>query len=364
MNHRERFLAALRRQQPDRVPFFDLCFNEQSILNVGRFFTSDLPPRKPLIDCTPDEALQYLEVQFRFMRELDMDGLSTIYNTGRSRIPGNPQLLRDRYGIVYRITDHGNPFPVDGPVKNPGDLKTFKAMVPNASDLRSLKYIRGKLPDCFILLTTPGTFRFSWSMLGALEKLLFYYVADPDFCLDLARITTDFAKAVIEIAVDEGADGIILEGDLAMKTNTFMSPGHYRRFVKPFHQEICATAHARGVPIIKHTDGNIWPILDDLLEAGFDGIHPIQPQSMDIARVKEHVQEKTCVLGNIDCTYLLPFARTEEVVESVRDTIRKVAPGGGYILSSSNSIHPGCKGENVIAMFEAARKYGSYPIMI
>jgi uroporphyrinogen decarboxylase len=107
-----------------------------------------------------------------------------------------------------------------------------------------------------------------------------------------------------------------------------------------------------------------WPILNDLLEVGFDGIHPIQPQSMDIAKVKEHMRDKACVLGNIDCTYLLPFGTKEEVVEAVKDTLRKAAPNGGYILSSSNSIHPGCKGENVIAMFEATKKYGRYPLAV
>ena len=116
------------------------------------------------------------------------------------------------------------------------------------------------------------------------------------------------------------------------------------------------------MPIIKHTDGNLWPILNDLVEVGFDGIHPIQPQCMDIKEVKEQLRGKACVLGNIDCTYLLPFGSEEEVVATVRDTICKAAPGGGYILSSSNSVHPGCKGENVVAMFQAARKYGSYPI--
>jgi uroporphyrinogen decarboxylase len=66
--------------------------------------------------------------------------------------------------------------------------------------------------------------------------------------------------------------------------------------------------------------------------------------------------------GNLDCTYLLPFGEKEEVAESVKETIKKAVPGGGYILTSSNSIHPGCKSENVIAMFEAAKRYGSYPI--
>jgi len=118
------------------------------------------------------------------------------------------------------------------------------------------------------------------------------------------------------------------------------------------------------VPIIKHTDGNIWPILNDLMEAGFDGLHPIQPQCLDIKEVKDHLKGKACILGNIDCTYLLPFGSKEEVVETVKDTIRLAVPGGGYILSSSNSVHPGCKGENVVAMFETARKYGTYPLKV
>jgi uroporphyrinogen decarboxylase len=70
------------------------------------------------------------------------------------------------------------------------------------------------------------------------------------------------------------------------------------------------------------------------------------------------------VLGNIDCTYLLPFGEKEAVVKWVKETIHQAAPGGGYILSSSNSIHPGCRGENVIAMFEAAKKYGVYLLNI
>jgi len=253
---------------------------------------------------------------------------------------------------------------VDGPVENPEDLKTFKIMVPDPSDFIMLKFVRGALPERAVLLTLPGTFRFSWSAMGAMERLLLAYIEEPEFALDLARITTDFAKGVVEAGIKEGAEVVILEGDLAHKTTTLMSPAQYRKFLKPFHREIVETAHRAGVPIIKHTDGNIWPILNDLMEAGFDGLHPIQPQCLDIKEVKDHLKGKACILGNIDCTYLLPFGSKEEVVETVKDTIRRAAPGGGYILSSSNSVHPGCKGENVVAMFETARKYGTYPLKV
>ena len=67
------------------------------------------------------------------------------------------------------------------------------------------------------------------------------------------------------------------------------------------------------------------------------------------------------MLGNIDCRHLLPFGTEEEVEEAVKETIEKAAPGGGYIISSSNSIHPGCKAENYMAMIKAAHKYGGYP---
>jgi uroporphyrinogen decarboxylase len=109
---------------------------------------------------------------------------------------------------------------------------------------------------------------------------------------------------------------VIPEGDPAHKTTTLMSPAQYRKFLKPFHREIVETAHKGGVPIIKHTDGNIWPILDDLLEAGFDGIHPIQPQCMDTQQVKDHMKGKAYVLENIDCTYALPFGTKGEVLKS------------------------------------------------
>ena len=81
---------------------------------------------------------------------------------------------------------------------------------------------------------------------------------------------------------------------------------------------------------------------------------------MDIEEVKSHLAGRACILGNIDCRDLLPFGTEEEVERVTRETIEKAAPGGGYIISSSNSIHPGCKPENYIAMVRAAHKYGGY----
>ncbi len=363
MDNRERFLKALRLEEPDRVPYTDY-FDVESILKIGKLFTSGLPDLKHAIDYTLDETYKLYDIQFNFMRELDLDAVYQGFSSGEKRIPERADIVKDRYGIVYQISFHGESFVVDGPVHDPSDLKKLKAMEPQDSDFRLLEYARKKVPEKVFLFGMGDPFKWSWRLLGGMEKLLVNYIENPDFCLQLARIATDFLKEVMEIAIEKGADVIFMDGDLADNRTTLMSPDHYRKFIKPFYHEICGNAHRRGVPILKHSDGNIGPILDDLLESQFNGIHPFEPTCMNIEEAKEHLKGRACVLGNIDCASLLPFGTEEEVIESVKDTIKKVAPGGGYILTSSNSIHPGCKAENVIAMFKAAKKYGTYPIQI
>ena len=120
---------------------------------------------------------------------------------------------------------------------------------------------------------------------------------------------------------------LLLPGDLAGEQTLLMSPKHFREFVKPYEREIVEHSHRRGLKIVKHSDGNMWPILDDIMDMGFDGFHPIQPQCMDIGEVKRHVAGKVCLLGNIDCRDLLPFGTEEEVDKSVKNS--KAAPGEG-----------------------------------
>ena len=364
MNCKERFLTALNLGEPDRVPMFDLEFNEESILNIGRHFTDDLPPPKAFIDCTPAETRKYYDVLIKFVRELDLDSISAVFTADNGRIEGKPDHFKDDLGVVYLNSKHGDPFPVGGPIRSPDDLKGYRMPKIQPKYFEIFKYLREQAPERALVFTVPGPFKLGWGLMGALEKLLLAFAMTPDFCLQLARMTTDFVKSAIEMAIAEGADVILLDGDISFQQATMMSPAHYRKFLKPFHQECVDLAHAKGLPIIKHSDGNFWLVMDDLLEIGFDGLHPIQPQCMDIREVKAHVRGRACIVGNIDCANLLPFGTEEEVIASVRETIRDIAPGGGYILSSSNSIHPACDPKNVLAMFRAVRQYGNYPIRL
>jgi uroporphyrinogen decarboxylase len=117
-----------------------------------------------------------------------------------------------------------------------------------------------------------------------------------------------------------------------------------------------------GAKYIKHSDGNLWPLLDMIVNAGIDGLHPIDPNAgMNIYEVKERYGDRICVIGNVDCQYTLCDGTKEEVTEEVRRLITRLARGGGYMIASSNSIHNGVDPQNFLTMIEAARKYGKYP---
>ena len=360
MNSRERILTALRCEQPDRVPIFELYINEPSIVKLAKLLVPEAVKVEAAKDRFGEERLEVLDLYCLLVDKLGLDATSTNFSIGTERI--SEDIGRDKYGTVYYLSEHGEPFPVEGPIKEPSDIKGFDmASKLRIEDFARVQYVIEKVGEekaHFVSITDP--FKVSWRRRGGMQNLLLDYVLNPQLVHDLARIATDFDMAAIDMAIQVGADVIVMPGDLAGEYTTIMSPQHYREYIKPYHKELVDHAHRRGVKIVKHSDGNIWPILDDLVEVGFDGIHPIQPQCMDIAEVKEHLDGRACILGNIDCRYLLPFGTEEEVERCVKETIEKAAPGGGYIISSSNSIHPGCKPENYIAMVRAAHKYGAY----
>jgi uroporphyrinogen decarboxylase len=360
MNSRERILTALNNDQPDRLPVFELYINESSIVRLARILMPEQVKIEAGVDRFGEESLEVLDLYCSLVEELGLDATCTNFSIGIENIGDDRG--RDKYGTVYFLSEHGEPMPVDGPIKTPEDLVGFDMVSRlEADDFSRVKYVidkLGKNKAHFVSITDP--FKVSWRRRGGMQGLLIDFALNPRMVHDLARIATDFDKAAIDMIAEAGADAVTVPGDLAGEYTTIMSPRHYREFIKPYHKEIVDHAHKRRLKIIKHTDGNVWPILDDFLEVGFDGFHPIQPQCMDIGEVKTYLAGKMCVMGNIDCRELLVSGTEEEVEQTVRETIEKAAPGGGYIISSSNSIHPNVKPENYIAMVRAAHKYGIY----
>ena len=101
------------------------------------------------------------------------------------------------------------------------------------------------------------------------------------------------------------------------------------------------------------------------MEAGFHGVESLEPfAGMDLKHLKETYGDKLCLIGNIDVSGLLPFGTTDDVVEAVKKCIKDAAEGGGYMLSPCTDITDSCKLDNVLAMMDAAKKYGNYPIIL
>jgi hypothetical protein len=168
----------------------------------------------------------------------------------------------------------------------------------------------------------------------------------------------------LQAQVQHGVNAVIGGEDWAGKTGPIISPKHYKHLIIPRLQKLVAECHRLGIPFIKHTDGNITRVEQDLLvESGIDAYQAIEPVAgMDIAALKQRYGKHLTLMGNIDCAHLLCEGTPEEVSDETLRVIRATAPGGGFVLTSSNSIHGGVRLENFMAMLETAREYGSYPV--
>jgi len=340
MNGRERMLSALRREEPDRVPIWELIVNRPVILAL------------------------YGDISYEeFVEREDLDGV-TIFEDSRvvKRIDANTYV--DEWKITWTMDSNGISYPVGHPIQSEADLDRWTPPDPDADNcldsLRSaIKRFKGE--KAIVFLTHEG-FEFSHYLRG-MENLFMDYVMNPSLAKRMARLVMDYKHRQIENAIELGADIILTGDDYAHRQAPLMSPEHFRIFVLPYLQEAVEVAHARGVPFIKHTDGNLWPILDDIVNTGIDALDPLEPiADMDIGRVKQLYGHRIALAGNVDCGMLLCRGSEDEVRDAVKETIAKASPGGGHILASSNSIHPAVNPQNYKVMVETAREYGQYPI--
>jgi uroporphyrinogen decarboxylase len=156
--------------------------------------------------------------------------------------------------------------------------------------------------------------------------------------------------------------GVVSSDDIAHNAGLFVRPEFLRKHVFPWYKKIGDICRDKKIFYVCHSDGKMTDVLDELIGLGFNGIHPIQPNVMDIKEIKEKYGKKLTLLGNINLEFPLSLGTPEDVREEVRIRIKEIAPGGGYLLSSSNSITSYVPIENFRAMIEAVFEFGQYPI--
>ena len=164
--------------------------------------------------------------------------------------------------------------------------------------------------------------------------------------------------------LDAGVDAVMTTDDYSGNQGPFMGPERFRRFVAPGIERQVAAAHAKGGVFVKHTDGNTWPILDDLIATGIDAWHGIQPNiGMDLKLLKEKYGDRLCFFGGINCETLVE-GTPEQARAEVKYAIEHAAPGGGLVIATGNVLQPGTQLQNYLAARQAVRDYGAYPISV
>jgi len=159
---------------------------------------------------------------------------------------------------------------------------------------------------------------------------------------------------------DAGAECFVMGADYAGTKGPFLSPNMFAEFVTPFLDRIIEGHHKNGAYVIKHTDGYIMPILEQILSCKPDALHSIDPTAgMDIAEVKELVGDRVCLVGNVDCAVLVKHDKPK-IRESALYCLKHGMPNGGYIFASSNSIYRPMNLEDYMLMLEIRKKYGKY----
>jgi uroporphyrinogen decarboxylase len=343
----ERMLKAINRQEPDTIPTFELDI-DQRIINAI----------KPGL--TFEDFCEYMDLDAICYHEL-----RTVKYEVVDEAKG---VVRDQWGAIRRYTGASqlNPMLMEPAIKSEKDLDTYVGPDPDLPSRyieieAAVRRFKGKRA---IVAGVRPFFTVSDS-LRAQDDLFKDMIRDPDMIDRLNQIADDYYMRYVKNLIDVGVDIIIETADWAFTHGPMVSLKHTERFITPSLKSIVQYCHSRAVPCLKHTDGNIWAIFDIILETGVDAINPIDPVAgMDLGEVKAKYGDKVCLMGNVDCGNLLSWGSKEEVREAVKDCIRKAGKEGGYICMSSNSIHGAVKPENYVAMVEAIREYGRYPLAL
>lgn len=197
---------------------------------------------------------------------------------------------------------------------------------------------------------------------GAHMAAFAYRMADePEQLKAEAAAMVDQALAQAEIyAKHGGLDGFALCSDYCFNSGPFISPKKFAEFITPYLARLTQGYRQMGFYTIKHTDGNIMPILDQLLQTEPHALHSLDPQGgVDIAEVKRRCGSQVCLIGNVNCA-LMDTGSDDEVIASARYALQHGMPGYGYIFSTSNCIYTGMRLARYELVLDVWRKEGNY----
>lgn len=376
MSHRERMLAALRREGSDHLPWaihFAAAKLEEfrartDTLDPSEYFQLDYRHISPAPPRSVPDFSRYFEGRVPDWPHQDANGFSLTPFRGDPAyfVVGDHNTALNEWG-EYRIYDadrdyHRKMYPLDRPDCTLDDIEVFP--LPNLFAEQRYDGIVEAVQAIHqrglaaVLPWEMTIFEKAWRIRG-LEPLMMDLALRPELadCL-LNRIAERTGYLAARYA-EAGVDVIQLGDDVGSQHGMMISPGHWRHFLKSRMARIIRNikeANAQTL-VFYHSDGNIEAIIPDLIEIGVDILNPVQPECMDTARLKRQFGNRLSFWGGIGVQTTLPFGSPEAVQTAITQLVEDAGRGGGLLIAPAHLIERDVPWANVEAFVSAARRF-------
>ncbi|MBI5725718.1 MAG: hypothetical protein HZA50_17295 [Planctomycetes bacterium] len=349
MKSKERVLTALARRTPDRVPV--------------NYYGNDGIDRRLKEHFKTDDLAEALEIDFRSVGPRYI-GEKLRADMGDIKV--------DYWGIRRRWVEHssgGYWDYCDWPLTNASveQIEAWPMPNPDDFDYSGIPAACDKVRDFCVTAGHAGLGDIinSCGMLRTMEQILVDLITDDEAGLRLIERRNNIQLEITRRTLDAGRgkiDLMCLGEDLGTQRGPTISLELFRRHIRPWIEKFVALAKAFKIPTMIHSCGSSSWAFDDFVEIGITCVETLQPEAANMAPayLKKRWGDKLAFHGCISTAGPLAYGTPDEVAGNVRETLEIMMPGGGYILSPTHSIQDNSPTENVLAMYEAAKKFGKY----
>lgn len=383
MTSKERVLAVINHEIPDRVPIVVGVSNATGIKMETYKGIKELEgisaPDEHIYDWPElgtakidEKTMQRLYSDVRGVLDLEPE---TIRKRNKKREPHSPCI--DSWGSGQKEIKPGEWFPGIHPLADTNSIEDLeKYPWPDMNDPTRVAHVKAeaqKLADenQYAILATPWLlfpFERAFGMQG-MDKFLLNLALYPDFAKALLEKNAELCKTLMGHFLEEIGDNIDIikiGDDLGTQDSLLISPQMYRDVLKPIHADFIAFIKERtSAKVFFHTDGDVFPLIDDFIEIGIDILNPIQTSAgkmSNLVELKKRAGKNLVLCGAIDTHRVLPSGTPEEIRNEVKNVIAQLGPGGGYMVGAVHTIMNDVPPENVLAMVDAVQEFGQYPL--
>lgn len=350
----ERLLAAFELKEPDRVPNFEILIEDEHVERLlGRPAGHTLGAAKGASEdeyvTPPMDPRDYVELAKMIGQDaIGLEGLwAPLKRKGED---GKLHIIAE--GDVHSWADLDEVVPHSWQL----DIEPKKRHIE-----QYIKATEGTNIGTTIM--TGAVVMTPYQFIVGFEEFMTKVHEDRDFVEKIIDLCMDYYVDIVTMACDLGVSFIYLADDIGQKGGLIMSPKTTRELARHHYERLVNIARERGVPVAFHSCGNATAMLPDLIDLGIVMYNPVEPTSgADIYELKKRYGNKMSFSGNIDMAGVLSFGSPEDVMQDVKEHIDALAPGGGYVVTSSHSVMNHIPHENFLAMIEATHRYGRYPL--